>query len=285
MEKLCDLHTHSNFSDGTLSPGELLKAAQTAGLSAVALCDHNTVAGLPDFLAAAAASPVEAVPGIEISADYQDGEVHILGIFLQPRHYSAVAQKMAQVQQRKEESNRKLIEALRAAGVVLDYDEIKAANPDGFINRANIAAALVAKGYAADRKDAFKRYLKPSAGFYRPPKRIDAEESVRFLKSLGAVVILAHPFLNLDEAGLRGFLELAVTWGLDGMETEYPLFDEQQREKARFLAGQFGLLPSGGSDFHGANKPDIRLGTGKGDLRVPLAMLTELRKKAKPQEL
>lgn len=280
MQRTCDLHIHSYFSDGTLSPAELLTAAGEAGLSAVALCDHNTVAGLPDFLEAAKSSPVEAVPGIEFSTDYMGTELHILALFVQSRHFSAVSALMEEGQRRKEESNIALVEALRQIGLDISYEEIKGGTQNGFVNRAHIAAALTDKGYTESRKEAFKRYLSPSAGFYVPPRRLTAFEAIRFIKSIGAVAVLAHPFLSLDEKGLREFLDTAVSCGLDGMEVLYPLFDEIQTACAWEIVRSYGLLPSGGSDFHGANKPDIRLGSGKGSLVVPAEFLDELRLRA-----
>jgi predicted metal-dependent phosphoesterase TrpH len=280
MEKLCDLHTHSTHSDGTFSPAQLIAAAQAAGLAAVALTDHNTVSGLPEFLEAARNSGVEAVPGAEFSTDYQDTELHILGLFIRPQHYETITAMMDDVLQRKERSNRELVEALNRTGYVLDYDTIKNRTPGGFVNRAHIAAELTRLGYTADRKEAFSKLLSPKCGYYQPPRRIDAFEMIRTLKSMGAVVVLAHPFLSLkEEDALRAFLGPAVEAGLDGMEVRYPLFDAEQTRAAEQLAEQFGLLPSGGSDFHGDNKPDIRLGQGKGGLNVPLSFLEGLKRR------
>lgn len=279
MERICDLHTHSYYSDGTFSPAQLLVAAEKAGLSALVLSDHNTVAGLPEFLEAAGSSPVEAVPGIEFSTDYQGTELHILALFVQPAYFPAVSALMEEGQRRKEESNAALVDALRAAGLDISYEEIKAGTRNGFVNRAHIAAALTEKGYTESRKDAFKRYLSPSAGFYVPPLRLTAFDAIRFIKSIGAVAVLAHPFLNLAEDDLREFLDSAVECGLDGMEVLYPLFDAAQTEAAWKIAREYGLLPCGGSDFHGENKPDIQLGTGKGSLRIPLQFLEMLRQR------
>lgn len=280
MQRICDLHTHSYYSDGTYSPAQLLAAAETAGLAAVALCDHNTVAGLPDFLEAAKGSSVEAVPGIEFSTDWQGTELHVLALFVQPRYFSAITHLMEEGQRRKEESNIALVESLRQAGLDITYSEIKAGTQNGFVNRAHIAAALTEKGYTGSIKEAFKQYLNPSAGFYVPPRRLTALEAIRFIKSIGAVAVLAHPFLNLDEPELREFLKAAVPCGLDGMEVLYPLFDGEQTRAAGSIAREYGLLASGGSDFHGANKPDIHIGVGKGELRVPLAYLERLRDRA-----
>lgn len=278
MTNLCDLHTHSTYSDGTFAPGELIRRAEELGLGAVALCDHNTVAGLPEFLAAGAETKVEAVPGIEFSTDYRDGELHLLVLFVKPEHYAAVTEKVEEMLARKEESNRKLIRSLGAAGVELDYQAIKAGTPNGQVNRAVIAAQMVRCGYCATVKDAFSKWLSPKQGHFQLPKRLDVFEMIEFIRSIGAVSVLAHPFLNLQADALREFLKEAVPRGLDAMETEYSAFSENQRQLAREIAAEFGLKRSGGSDFHGANKPDIAMGTGRGDLRVPLGLLEELKR-------
>ena len=282
MEALCDLHTHSNHSDGTLSPAQIIEAAQAAGLAAVALTDHNSESGLPEFLEAAGNFDVEAVPGAEFSTDYLDAELHILGLYIRPEHYEAITAMMDDVLRRKERSNRELVQALNHAGYDLDYDTIKNRTPGGFVNRAHIAAELTRLGYTADRKEAFSKLLSPKCGFYQPPRRINAFEMIRVLKSMGAVVVLAHPFLSLkEEDALRAFLGPAVEAGLDGMEVRYPLFDEAQTRAAERLAVEFSLLPSGGSDFHGDNKPDIQLGHGRGGLNVPLDFLSVLKQRRK----
>lgn len=280
MEKICDLHVHSNYSDGTFSPAELIRQARERGVCAVALCDHNTVAGLPAFLAEAEGSGVQAIPGIEFSTDYRDMELHILALFVMPQHYAAVTAQVEQMMRRKERSNLDLIAGLNRAGIRLDYDKIKAGTLGGTVNRAVIAAEMVRLGYCASVKEAFSNWLGESRGFFHPPKRLDALETIRFIKSIGAVAVLAHPFLNLDEQGLREFLPLAVEQGLDAMEVFYPKFHEEQIALAGRIAAEFALLPSGGSDFHGANKPDIQLGTGRGNLKIPCTILEALAARA-----
>lgn len=273
----CDLHTHSNYSDGTYSPAQLIDEAERLALTAIALTDHNTVAGLPDFLAAARGRGVEAVPGCEFSTDYQGVELHILGLFIRRAHYETVTALLEKAQQEKERSNRDLVAALNAAGYTLDYAAI-CSRCNGQINRAHIAAALVERGYFATMQDAFRGPLSEKHGFYRPPQRINAYDCIRFIKSLGAVAVLAHPFLNLDEAALRAFLPQAVEAGLDGMEVAYAKYSPETTAAAHAVAADFGLLKSGGSDFHGGNKPDIALGTGRGDLKIPASWLDALRK-------
>lgn len=277
MEKLCDLHVHSNYSDGTCTPAELIGLAKDAGLSAIALCDHNTVDGLPDLMDAAAGSGIEAVPGIEFSTEFEGTELHILGLFIQPSHYVTIQTMMEDMNRRKEQSNIAMVQRLRAAGYDIDYAAIKAATPSGFVNRALVGAELTRKGYSESIQDAFKRLLSPKHGYYTPPKRPDAYEMIGLIKQLGAVAVLAHPFLDLDEAGLRRFLPRAVEVGLDGMEVLYPKYSREQMALAAQIAREFSLLPSGGSDFHGENKPDIAIGTGRGDLRIPLQYLEALR--------
>lgn len=277
MKDFCDLHTHSTCSDGTLTPTELICMAEKLGLGAVALCDHNTVAGLPEFLAAGAKAQVEAVPGVEFSTDYGKKELHLLALFVKPAHYAAVTEKVAQMWKRKEQSNLALVRTLNEAGLELDYEAIKAGTPNGQVNRAVIAAEMVRRGYCTTVKEAFSNWLSPKHGHFQPPKRLDVFEMIGFIRSIGAVPVLAHPFLNLREEALREFLREAVPQGLAGMETEYSTFTEEQRKYLREIAGEFGIRCSGGSDFHGANKPDIAMGTGRGDLKVPMALLEQLK--------
>lgn len=265
----CDLHTHSIFSDGTDTPEELIAQAERRNLTAIALTDHNTVAGLPRFLAAAEGKRVRAVPGIEFSTGYGNGELHILGLFLRRQHYDAIRARVALPDHWKRESNLELAQALNRAGYLIDYAELENATPGGKVNRAHFAKALAEKGYVKTRDQAFQTILQPGGPFYHPPKRLDVFETIAFLRSLGAVALLAHPFFNLDKPALEAFLPPAMEAGLDGMEVRYSTFDPETTALAIRMARQYGLVLSGGSDYHGGNKPDIQLMVGKGDLAVP----------------
>ncbi len=276
MEPICDLHAHSYFSDGTLSPTQLVEAAVSAGLSAIVLSDHNTVAGVPEFLKAAQGKPIEAVPGIEFSTEYQGTELHILALYIKPEAYKAVDAVVEAFLQRKEQSNINMIRRLNEAGLSLSYEKIRAAAA-GSINRAVIGAEMVHLGYCSSVQEAFSQWLSPKKGFYIPPLRPDAFETISFIKSIGAVAVLAHPFLNLTEAELRVFLKTATEAGLDGMEVYYSKYSPETTALALEIADEFGLLYSGGSDFHGENKPDIAIGTGRGDLHIPLDFLDALK--------
>lgn len=271
MKHLCDLHTHSIFSDGTLTPTQLVELAEKIGLGAVALTDHNTVLGLPEFLAAAEGKAVKAVPGVEFSVDYLDRELHILALYIQPKDYDAAMAIAQKINENKKQSNLDLIANLNKAGYQISYEKIKAAMPAGEPNRALIAAELTRLGYTSSNQEAFKRLLSPQHGYYHPPKRIDAFELIEFVRSIGAVPVWAHPFLHLkEEAQVRDFIPRAKEAGLQGMEVRYSLFSPEQTNLAAALAEEFSLLPSGGSDFHGANKPTISLGSGTGTLEVPM---------------
>ena len=268
----CDLHTHSTYSDGTFSPAQLVAEGLRKKLRAVALTDHNTIAGLPEFLKAAAGTGLEGIPGVEISTGYRNQEVHIVGLFLRQESYGELESFLSVINQRKEKSNRELVAALREAGYALNYEEIRERH-QGNVNRAVITAELIKKGYLTDRKEAFRGILSAKNGLYRPPERIPAFEAIRFLSSIHAVPVLAHPYLRLTEEALRTFLPEAKKNGLAAMETRYSTFTHQMTEAARSLASKFGLLKSGGSDFHGGNKPEIQLGSGKGDLAVPYSFV------------
>lgn len=276
MKEFCDLHTHSNFSDGTCTPAQLIEEAVNLGLDAVALCDHNTADGLPAFLEAAEGRDILAVPGVEFSVDYDGTELHLLGLFIAPAHFSAVKKLSNDYLRRKAESNIALVDALNRAGYHLDYEKVLAQSPNGNINRSHIADALVAAGYARDKDHAFEEFVNKGGKYYREPTRPEVWEILDFLTSIGAVPVLAHPFLNLNEEQLTAFLPQAKARGLVGMEVAYSTYDDATAACAARLAQEFDLLPSGGSDYHGSAKPLISLGTGKGSLRVPIQWAHDL---------
>lgn len=273
---ICDLHVHSCFSDGTDTPTQLIRQAEALGLSALALCDHNTIAGLPEFLEAAQGSSVEAIPGIEFSTSYGDLELHILALGLPDTAYAPIRQLLEESLRKKEASNLDLIARLNTRGIKIDYALLKAGCPNGYINRAHIAAELTRLGHTPSIKDAFSTLLSPKQGLYQPPKWPEATRIIPFIRQLGAIPVLAHPLLTMDAQTTEGFLKLAVGAGLIGMETRYNSYDAAACAQADALATGFGLLPSGGSDYHGKNKPDVHMGTGKGNLQVPLSFWRRL---------
>ncbi len=279
MER-CDLHNHTIYSDGTDTPTQLVEKAEALGLSAIALTDHNNVSGLPEFLQAAAGKRVEAVPGIEFSTDYDGIELHILGLWIRPEHYETIKTMMEDIRIRKEQSNRDLVHRLNAAGYAMDYEALSALTPDGYVNRAHMATHLTQQGYTASVQEAFSKLLSVKAGYYQPPKLPDSFQIIRFIASIGAVSVLAHPFLNLQEDQLRAFLSGAVAAGLHGMEVLYGMYNEETTRLSMEIAREFGLCFSGGSDYHGGNKPHIQLGSGRGNLAIPMDYCRSLKEKA-----
>lgn len=270
--KNCDLHTHSYYSDGSYSPVELIDEALKLGLSAIALTDHNTTSGLDEFLSAANGKPIIAIPGIEFSTDYAHDntvtELHMLALFIPPESYGEINARVSTMMQRKRLCNEELVKALQKAGYCIDYEAICAIHM-GTPNRANIAEALMNAGYVSSIKEAFSSLLSVNGPYYKAPARLDVFETVSFIKSVGAVAVLAHPFLNLSVPELREFLKKAVPAGLDAMETIYSTYDKETILMAKKIAQEFNILESGGSDFHGTRKPHIALGSGEGSLDVP----------------
>ena len=276
----CDLHTHSIFSDGTDTPTELIKKAEVANLAAVALTDHNSISGLSEFLNAAKDSKVIGVPGAEFSTEHNGKELHVVGLFIHEEHYQKVRDLCDSVRKSKENSNRLLIENLMNAGYNVKYEELVSYAQSDNINRAVIAGYLIEKGIVEDRKEAFSTLLAKDGGFYVPSKRPSTYETIQFIKSIGAVAVLAHPFLDMNYEEVKAFLPEAKKYGLDAIETDYSTYDGYETNCAKEIASESGLLFSGGSDYHGKAKTLIRLGVGKGNLKVPMSYYKELEKHA-----
>ena len=276
----CDLHLHSIYSDGTCTPQEIIDKAIKAGLSAIALTDHNTVDGLPDFMNSNLSENIDIVLGTEFSVDYNGNELHMLALFIKPQYFEQISDLMKDLLIRKNRSYIALINSLNNAGFDLNYEKIKASTPNGKINRAHIATAMMEKGYVSSVQQAFRTYLSKTGGYYQEAERINVFEMLDFIASIGAVSVLAHPFLSLSEKELLGFLPLAKQHSLVGMECYYPLYDEETTKRSLQIANEFALLPSGGSDFHGSRKPDIEIGIGKGNLRIPYEWYLALKERA-----
>ena len=219
--KTCDLHTHSHFSDGSRSPAEIVQEAVAKDLSAVALTDHNVIGGVESLWKAAEGTGVTAVGGCEFSVDYEGKELHLLGLYLQPQHLPLVADHLQKFNTAKLESNRLLLAALRADGYAITQEELDARFPKARINRAHVAELLTEKGYTASIPEAFKTLLREGGKYYVPPIQPEVYDTIRWLRSIGVVPVLAHPMLQLTPERLRGFLPAAVAAGLVGMEVRH----------------------------------------------------------------
>lgn len=278
--RICDLHTHSNFSDGTLTPTELVLEAAQNGIDAIALTDHNTVGGLPELFEAGEKYGVETVGGVELTCEYSGREVHMLGLFLSADCTDAVRDFCSALARSKYESNVRLVDSLRQAGYEIDtIEDIYARSGHGNVNRAHIAESLIAHGYVSSVPEAFADLLSPERGYYLPPVRPDAIETVRLVRSLGGLAVIAHPYLSLSHEQLECFLPKAKEAGLDGMETYYPKYSPETHALARETAQRYALLESGGSDYHGTRKAEISLSREDG-FYVPYELCRALRERA-----
>jgi predicted metal-dependent phosphoesterase TrpH len=279
--KFCDLHTHSYYSDGTFSPREIIDEAIKNGIGAVALTDHNTTAGLAEFSEYAKDFDIEAICGVELSTDFGERELHIVGLYVSPDYYAEINELTAAMQRRKEAANRRLIDKLCALGMNISYERASL-GARGQLNRAHIAHEMYRQGYVSSIADAFARYLDPKLGIYEPPVKLDVFETIKYLRKIGAVPVLAHPFYSLEnEENVERFLSMAAPTGLVGIESRYSTHTEKMCETISALAKKYSVIESGGSDFHGEKRPGVALGLGYGDLRVPIEFATRLREYAK----
>lgn len=271
-----DLHTHSTASDGTLSPTELVKAAKEAGLVAVALTDHDTVAGLPEALEAGRRYGIEVIPGCELSVSYDKGIMHIVGLWIDHNsaHLSKAFNKLLNA---RDIRNRRLAEKLDEVGCSVTLDEVESLS-HGTLGRPHFAQALVQHGYAESIDDAFDKFLGKNGKAYVPKVKISPKEGIELLNKAGATAVLAHPFLlGLDDSEIESEILRLKEYGLDGMEVYYTSHTPQMTAFYKHLVKKIGILPSGGSDFHGEVKPDIRLGKGTGKLFVHHSVLDDLK--------
>ena len=264
---ICDLHTHTNHSDGSISTGELVRLAKEKKLI-IALTDHNTVSGLPDFLAEAERLGVTAVGGTELTTEYDGREFHLIGLFIDPEYYDDVERLCRNLLMMKELSNRDLVDKLRALGYDIDYDEIKKRNLKGNANRAHIAQELVERGYVSSVREAFVTLLEEECGLYKPTGRLKLCDAIEFLRGIHAVPVLAHPLKDITPDQLRAMLPELVSHGLVAIETMHSSYSDEMIAVSREIADEFGILESGGSDFHGFVKPGVTLGVGRGNLAI-----------------
>lgn len=275
--KLIDLHIHSTASDGSLTPTEVVKRAAEKGLTAMALTDHDTVSGIEEALSAAADLELEVIPGIEISCVYQEKEIHMLGLFLNYRD-PELLRFLADAVSKRKERNAKMLEAFQADGFAITPKDLTGGNPDTTITRAHFARALLARGYVKSVDEAFRKYLNPDRPYYRKRETVLPAEAIAAIRHAGGFPSLAHPCqYKLGWKGLEELISLLKENGLMGIECFHSSNYGEESSRLRSLANKYGLIPTGGSDFHGAAKPDIDIGCGRGGLRVSALFLDEIR--------
>ena len=280
-----DLHVHSNASDGTFSSSQVVELAKNAGLDAFALTDHDTTAGVPEALEKGRDLNIEVIPGIEVSSSFDGTEIHILGLFVNSDDpvLAAMLEKMRISRDRR---NEKMLENLAADGISFTKEELCGDNPDTIITRAHIAHALVAKGICSGMDQAFKKYLQYGGRYCPQKEHLSPEEVVKTLISNGAFVALAHPFqYKFGDKKTEELIAHMADLGMKGLAVYHSSNNKLESMKLQEMAVRHHLLPTGGSDFHGGNKPDISIGTGRGGLRVSSLLLEDIKRERAKQAL
>ena len=258
-----DLHTHSTASDGTLPPERVVEAAKRCNLAAIALTDHDSIAGVAAARAAGDRLGIRIVPGCELSAFQDDHEVHLLALHL--TRIETLERRLAELRTLRYDRAQKIVEKLNALGIAITFEEVLKQANGGAVGRPHVARALIARGAVADFKDAFVRYLGGAGAAFVPKARLSVEDAIEIAHEAGGLAVWAHP----AEGGRRERLEPLVNAGLDGVEVKHPSHSAEDVKRLQALAEFFGLVVSGGSDWHGASDGQRRLG----NMNVPITWL------------
>lgn len=286
--KAVDLHVHSNRSDGTFSPRQLVDYAMEKELAAFALTDHDSVDGLEEAISYAeqlretlppekAQQVPEVIPGIEFSTEYQGRDVHIVGLYID-YHNGRFQKYLQDFVDSRVNRNRKMCALLQEAGIDISYESLLAEFPDAVITRAHYARFLLNHNYTKSMKEAFERYIGDHCPYYVPREKVTPEQAVELILEAGGIPVLAHPVLyRMSDERLETLVARLKDAGLMGIEAIYSTYNTAEERQIRRLAATYGLAVSGGSDFHGGNKPGLDLAVGYGKLFVPCSVLETLK--------
>ena len=275
-----DLHTHSTYSDGTFSVKELIDRAHEKGLAAIALTDHDTVDGVDEAIEYAASKypDLEVVPGVELSTEGEGREVHIVGLYIDNHDKEFVSGLKDFIDSRTVRNKKMCKKLTEEAGIPISYEELTKEFPDTVITRAHYAKFMVDRGYVNSRAEVFDRYIGDHCPYYVGREKITPEDAIRSILKAKGVPVFAHPILcRFGDDRLDAFVGKLKEAGLVGIEAIYSTYELRDERQIKELAKKYDLLISGGSDFHGANKPDIDLGTGCGKLFVPEDLLIPIK--------
>ncbi|WP_281744243.1 PHP domain-containing protein [Thermanaerovibrio acidaminovorans] len=268
---LVDLHLHSTFSDGTLTPHELVRLGRRSGLSVMALTDHDTMDGNGEFLAACTSQGVKGIPGVEVSGE-APYTLHILGYRVSPT--GPLSDALVWIRQGREERNFKICDRLSDLGCPVDMEEVRAEAGSDLVGRPHIAKVMLRKGYVGDYYEAFHRFLKRGAPAYFPRPRLSPADAVRLIRESGGLPVMAHPMqTQLGWDDLYGLVRDLRSFGLWGVECLHPTAGILDRVELIRVTRELGLVPTGGSDFHGDNKPGISMGVSMEATAIPWARL------------
>jgi predicted metal-dependent phosphoesterase TrpH len=258
-----DLHSHSTASDGTLPPEQVIEAAARCGLAALALTDHDTIDGVPAARAAGDRLGIRVIAGCELSAFEDDHETHLLALHL--TQLDALQHRLSELRALRQARAVKIVDKLNALGIPLTLDEVLQQANGGAVGRPHVARALIARGAVHDFREAFMRYLGGNGSAFVPKEKLSTRDAIAIAHEAGGLAIWAHP----GDGGRRERLEPLVAAGLDGLEIRHPSHSSEDVKRLQALADFFGLVPSGGSDWHGATEGPRRLGI----MNVPIEWL------------
>ena len=268
-------HTRSTFSDGTFTPLQLVKYAEEKGLKAFAITDHDTTEGIKE--AKSIETNVEVISGVEISTRYDKKEIHIVGLYVNEND-ADLNKQLKYYREKRVTRNFEILEKLNSLGVDITIDDVKESCTGDVISRAHIAKALVSKGFVGSYTEAFDRYLGDNKCAYVPRETLNYEESMELITKAGGVPVLAHPLLyKMSDTNLENMMVKLRQKGLKAVEVYYSTHSNSDTQHVMAMANRVGLIYSGGSDFHGATKPKIDMGTGMGKLAVPYEILEKIR--------
>ena len=261
VRKRVDLHAHTVVSDGTLTPADLVLLARRSGLAAVAVTDHDHLGGLAEARAAGEREGVEVVAGVELSVTHPAGDVHLLGYLVDDQD-AALLGRLERLRDARAQRAQRIVARLQELGVPLTVEDLAReamAGGGGAVGRPHVARALVARGFASNIQDAFDQWLADGRPAAVPKEKLTAREAIDLVRGAGGVAVLAHA-VTLPEDAREPIVRELAKLGLGGVEVDYPKHDAALRAKLRALADELGLVATGGSDYHGANKPDVGLG-------------------------
>jgi predicted metal-dependent phosphoesterase TrpH len=277
---MIDLHVHTTASDGTLSPAAVVRLAADRGVTAVAVTDHDTVAGLAEAMEESTRSHVEVVPGVELSAEWDRGILHILGFFVD-RTDPDLLRTLDYLKRGREERTVKILSKLAGLGIEIPPEDVAAESGCGVPGRPHIARVMVRTGFVAEMQEAFDRYLRRGAPAYAKKPKLDAVEALKTITHAGGLPVMAHPYsvLSGDSEGLGEVVRRLKEHGLQGLEAYYPEHTPAQTQTYLGLADKYHLVATGGTDFHGANKPGIQLGRIPEQGPLPYRLLVNLKRR------
>jgi len=269
LRSMIDFHTHSTCSDGTLKPADLVALAARKGVTALALTDHDTTSGLAEAREAAEKQGLVFINGIELSVEVSRGEFHLLGLGLKTNLH-VLEKRLQQILDYRNDRNRQMVDMMNREGITVTYEEISRLAGDKVVGRPHFAAYLVNRGVCDTSQEAFQKFLTPGRPFYMPKQVLTLEEGAERILTAGGIPVVAHPLsLQLNLTDLEARIPRWKDLGIGGLETMHPSANRNRTRRLREMAERNGLLSVAGSDFHGDNMPNRRLGRTGWGTRIP----------------